>query len=985
MCDGYVNLDVSIGKVTIPQFRFYVVSTGDSMMGVNLFDALDGIIFIGPARILDVPTQPITESTVSLTEYPTLLKEFGTLKGFCHRPAVDPKVAPVQQKFWHPPFSLRETISAEIQRLEKEGIIERIESSPWVSNIVVVEKKTGGIRLCVNLTDVNKAIIPARFPLPTMEELASELAGATIFSKLDMKWGYLQVELAEESRYLTAFVTHDGVFQHKKLPYGISSSPSAYHQIVRTMTQNIPGTVNILDDILIYGRDIKEHDERLRTVLSRLEKYNATLRVDKCVIGTREVEFNGHRISAADVLPLNSNVQGIMDIPTPTNAKQLLRFVCTVSYYAKFLPSFAEVAMPLRNLLKRDVEWVWSHECQQAFERLKDMIAKPPVLAHFDVEATTIVSCDASGTAIGACLAQKRKGVERPVAFASRVLSSAERKYSVSEREALACLWACERWHFYLYGRKFVLRTDHQALRTLLTAGGSGHRPLRLHRWHDRLCQYNFAVEFQPGKLNTVTDCLSRAVDENVQAPPSDESVIDEFAVNTVFGDLNLPVVMPQQLASASAADETLAMVRRWIIEGWPERRKLPANVGPYYAVRDELTVLADGSLIRGERAVIPLSLQRQVLRLAHEGHPGVVRMKQRCREAIWWPAIDRDVECFVRNCQPCIVSGKSIKPQPAPLKPIEWPSGPWRKIAVDIAGEFQAAPPHQRFLLVTVDLYSKWPEVMFCSTITTATVTKFLTLLFSRFGLVDEIITDNGKQLVSAEFEQYLLTLGIKHCRTAFYNPQANGAVERFNRVLKDGIKAGMIDGCTFEQAVIQTLATYRSTAQCTTGIPPAKLMYSFEVQMPLSRMRHSSVTAQQPDTAAVQKRVRLRQDQMVARHDSRQRARPIELSAGDFVRILLPKKDHKLAPSFSEPREVQRANRRTVWLTNGQRWSVRRCVLHSRAQLDSEDHELADYTIPIAEREQSLTSAQPLGRAVRYSTRLRKPKQFGPDFVRY
>jgi transposase InsO family protein len=987
-CSGYVNLDVKIGDVTIPQFRFYVVKTGESMMGVNLFDAFGGKIHIGTIQILNVPTQPsmqsTTMSTVSLTEFPTLLKEFGTLKGFCHRPMVDPTVKPVQQKFWHPPIALRESISAELHRLETAGIIERIESSPWMSNIVVAKKRTGGIRLCTCMTDVNKAIIPTRYPLPTMEELAAKLAGAKVFSKLDMKWGYLQVELAKESRYLTAFVTHEGVFQHKTLPFGISSGPSAYQQIARTMTAGISGCQNLLDDFLIYGRDMKEHDERLRRVLARLQKYNATLRADKCVIGANEVEFNGHRISAAGILPLQSNVQGIIDMPTPKNAKELLRFISTASYYMKFVPSFSDIVRPLRNLLGPDAVWAWTPACQQTFDQLKCMIAEPPVLAHFDVDAITVVSADASAFALGANLSQIKDGVERPVAYASRVLSSAERKYSVSEREALACIWACERWHFYLYGRKFVLRTDHQALRTLLATGGSGHRPLRLHRWYDRLQQYNYTVEYKPGKTHAVPDCLSRAAGDSSQAPPTDDYLADEPTVNTVFGDLNLPVVTPQQLATASAGDETLSAVRRLVIEGWPDSRRLTADVNQYYAVREQLTVLADGSLTRGERAVIPTSLQRQVLQLAHEGHPGIVRMKQRCREAVWWPAIDKDVEAYVRNCQACIVSGKSVKPQPAPLKPVEWPSGPWRKIAIDIAGEFQSAPQHQRFLLVAVDLYSKWPEVMLCTTITTATVTEFLTSIFSRFGLVDEIITDNGKQLISAEFDGYLSQLGIKHCRTSVYNPQSNGAVERFNRVLKDGIKASMIDGSTFEQAVCQTLATYRSTVQCTTGVSPAKLIYAFDVQMPLSRLKQQNQAAQQPDRTQIKKRVQFKQDQMASRHDARQKARPLELSSGDFVRIKLPRSEHKLAPSFSEPREVKRANGRTVWLKNGQRWSVRRCILHSRAEADPDDRELADYIILATENKQSI-AAERQTEGVRRTTRIRRPKQFGSDFVRY
>ena len=977
-CIGYINVDVTVGDVTVPQFRFYIVEHGNSMMGVNLFDAFQGKVHIAGADILNVPVHPTLSTTVSLDEFPVLTKEFGTLKVFQHKPAVDHQVTPVQQKFWHPPMALRDTIATELRRMEQEDVIERIDSSPWVSNLVIARKKDGNIRLCVNLTDVNKAIIPTRYPLPTMEELTSAVAGAKVLSKLDMKWGYLQVPMAEESRFLTAFVTHVGVFQFKRLPFGLASAPSAYQQIVRKIIEGIPGCTNILDDILVWGRNTQEHDEHLRAVLYRLQMYNATLRVDKCVIGASEVDFNGHRISGDGILPLQSNVQGIMDIPTPTNVKQLTRFICTATYYMKFVPSFAEIAAPLRERLKQDSIWSWTSECQRAFDRLKLMISNPPILAHFDVEATTVVSCDASGSAIGGCLSQIKDGVERPVAFASRSLSAAERKYSVSEREALACIWACERWHFYLYGRKFLLRTDHQALKSLLVSGGSGHRPLRLHRWHDRLYQYNFDVEYCPAKQNAVADCLSRSFDDNqsVADIKSDDIMPEEFFVNTVFGNSDNPVITHQELAAASMNDTTLSKVSKMIVDGWPASKCVSDDSKPYYSVRDELSVTSDNTVVRGERVIVPSALRQQVLQLAHEGHPGIVRMKQKCREMVWWPGIDKDIEVYVRHCEACIISGKSLQSRPAQLQAIEWPSEPWRKIAIDIAGEFQVAPSHQRFVVVAVDLHSKWPEVMMCGTITSTNIIEFLTSLFSRFGLVDEIISDNGRQFVSAEFQQFLSNLGIKHCCTALYNPQSNGAVERFNRVLKDGIKAGMADGCSFAQAIQQTLASYRSTPHTTTGVSPAKLLYNFNMNMPLTRMRpgHRSKEIEHPK---VQQRVRIAQDKMARNFNARHRAVPYSFKSGDYVRIRLPTRSHKLSPTYSEPRQVLKASGHTVWLSNGQRWNVRRCILHA----DDEVPDQAEFTFP------SSTSPDPIPDPpvvdMRRSARLPKPRNFGPDFV--
>jgi len=202
------------------------------------------------------------------------------------------------------------------------------------------------------------------------------------------------------------------------------------------------------------------------------------------------------------------------------------------------------------------------------FDLLKKMISEQPVLAHFDMEATTVISCDASGTAVGACLSQVKCGVKWPVAFASRALSEAERKYSVSEREALACIWACERWHVCTYGRVLILRTDHQALKTLLTSGGSGHRPLRLRRWHDRLMQYNDIVEYWPARLHAVPDCLSRFNEDVAEVPSCANYLPDDTSINTIFGNTDKPVITQQQLAATSADDDALNRIRSRIVGG---------------------------------------------------------------------------------------------------------------------------------------------------------------------------------------------------------------------------------------------------------------------------------------------------------------------------------------------------------------------------------------------------------------------------------
>lgn len=970
-CKGCVHASVRVNNCWLQNFRFYITENGPSVMGVDLFDALGGVASVAGSVLPTSLTSSVaavtvdqvqSSSSVCLEQYPVLLKQSGTLTGFVHKPLVDDTVTPVRQKFWHPPLAKREPIANELRRLEQDGVIERVDASSWTSNILTVPKKDGSLRLCVNLTDVNRAIIPERYPLPTMDELTETIAGSVVFSKIDLLWGYLQLELAEESRYLTAFVTHIGVFRFRSLPFGLASGPSAFHQVIQKIIEGLDGCVNILDDILLYARSMAEHDERLRRLLERLSKYNATVRKDKCIIGASEVDFNGHRISASGILPLSSNVDAIQRIPVPEDPRQLSRFVSTAAYYLKFVPEFAELCDPLRQLLRADAVWNWSPTCQANFEELKHRIQSPPVLAHFDVNLPTIVTCDASAVAIGATLSQRHRDSERPVAFASRTLSPAERRYSASERESLACLWACEHWHFYLYGRKFTLVTDHQALKTLLTSGGTGHRPLRLHRWADRLFQYDFSVVYRPGKLNIVADCLSRAFPVPrprllPPAPPGEVSpaVVDEddVMIQTIFGHLATSVVTLDMVVAATDTDVELQQIMQFVVQGWPAKKNMPPTTSPFFQVRDELSLVASGRcLLRETRIVVPAALRRRLLELAHEGHPGISRMKSKCREAIWWPGIDADVERFVRDCQPCIVSGKSLRPSAGPLLPVPRPDVAWRKISLDIAGEFVAAPTQHRYMIVAIDYHSKWPETATCSRVTSSAVIDFLNQIFDRFGLVEEIVTDNGAQFVSSEFESYLLSHGIRHSRSALYSPQANAEVERFNRVMKEGVRTGLADGQTFLTSVRHVLASYRMTPQTTTGVTPASLMLSFPVRTPLTLLpqsvRSSSSTTSRsslpssspPSTvlssSSVASRVRFAQQNMAQYHDQRHHARPSLFVAGDMVRYQLPNRPHKLSPVYSGPVQVSKASGNTVWLTNGQRWNVRRCILH-RSSLKS------------------------------------------------
>ncbi len=289
----------------------------------------------------------------------------------------------------------------------------------------------------MDLRAVNQAVIPGRHPLPTAEDITVEFHGSNMFSKLDSKQGYLQLPMAEDAQYITASVTHMAVFQFRQMPFGLSSAPSASQKMMTSVLAGIPGVAIYMDDIAVHGLDRKTHNERLDHVFQRLACHQLTVNNEKCLIGVAEIPFVGHYVSSKGIAPLSSNVEAILRLPPPESVSDLSTFLGMTNYYLCFLEDYARTSEPLRCLLKKGVPWVWSTECQSAFHRLKQHITSAPILAHFSSEATTFVTGDASATAIGAVLSQEQEGVERPVAFVSRVFSSAEQKYSAGKERHL--------------------------------------------------------------------------------------------------------------------------------------------------------------------------------------------------------------------------------------------------------------------------------------------------------------------------------------------------------------------------------------------------------------------------------------------------------------------------------------------------------------------------------------------------------------------
>ena len=337
--------------------------------------------------------------------------------------------------------------------------------------------------------------------------------------------------------------------------------------------------------------------------------------------------------------------------------------------------------------------------------------------------------------------------------------------------------------------------------------------------------------------------------------------------------------------------------------------------------------MIDDDIVARGTQVVIPKALQQRVLQIAHEGHPGIVRMKQRCRATVWWPGIDKRIEQHVKDCESCCLSEKAGSARPAPLQPVPWPQKPWQDLQIDIFGEVVAAPHNERFLVVVHDRHSKWPEIATTGTVTTTSVINILEKIFTRWGLPESVTTDNGPQFVSDQFEAFLAGYDIRHNLTSRYNPQANGGVERLNRVLKESLKASLAEGKKFDEAIQIFLRTYRSTPHAITGVTPAELMINRNLRLGLNVLQPRKPSTDNMKAKASE--IAARQEKAKAYTDQRRRARQPQFRVGDWVRVARPMRKHKLATALSSPKQIKKLiGSNAFLLSDNTRWNARRLV---------------------------------------------------------
>ncbi|XP_028412533.1 uncharacterized protein K02A2.6-like [Dendronephthya gigantea] len=864
-----------------------------------------------------------------------------------HHIEVDPNIKPVIHPPRKVPAALRHRILKELERMVDLGVIEKqSEPTSWVNSMVTVVKPNK-LRICIDPRDLNRAIRREHYPLPTVEEVVSRLPKARVFSTLDASSGFWQIELDDSSSTLCTFNTPFGRYRFKRLPFGISSAPEVFQKVMTTLLEGLDGVECIADDILVWGKDISQHNQRLRSVLDRCQERNLKLNREKCEIQRTQLTYVGHLLTADGLQPDPEKIRAIQQMPEPADKQAVMRFM--------------EISAPLRSLLESKTEWHWGESQKKSFQQLKSLVASTPVLKYYDVNCPVTLSVDASSHGLGAVIMQD----QQPIAYASRALTSNQQKYAQIEKELLAVVYGCSKFHQYIYGQTVKVETDHKPLEAIFRKP-LHQTPLRLQRMLLQLQRYSLEVTYKPGKEMYLPDTLSRA-----HLNEEKESLLDE-ELEVCLLDLELPI-SPEKLKEfqdATDQDTALQNLKTVILSGWPNTRsQVHPDIREFWSYQNELTYMHQ-LLFRNQKLIVPKVLRGEMLKRIHQAHLGIVKCKQRAREILFWPGMGNEIEEMVSKCPTCNENRNSNIKQP--LTPHEIPDRPWAKIGVDLF-EFK----NTNYLLC-VDYYSKFPEVAKLPSLKSSATITALKSIFARHGIPDEVVSDNGPQFASVEFKNFSEVWEFLHITSSPGYPQSNGQVERTVQTVKKLLKKADESG----QDPYLSILEYRNSPLDSFNKSPAQLLMSRRLK---SRLPTITSLLQPQIQQNVVKKLRSSQQIQKKYYDIGSRVLP-PLRKGEVARMQRKGKwvqvtvieQHDRAPQSylvqTQDGRIFRRNRRHLLKTN-----ERQCdSFNEDSEEDTPQTEhvpMQTEHLPVEEEKHANTEGIQI---TRYGRRVRKPHRY-------
>ena len=805
-----------------------------------------------------------------------LFKEYGRLfalekNDLGHTTKVKHKIrlndyTPFKERYRRVPPHLYEEVRRHLKEMVEIGAI-RKSNSPWASAVVLVRKKDGSLRFCIDLRHLNNRTIKDAYSLPRIEETLDCLNGAKIFTSLDLKSGYWQVEMEEESKPLTAFTVGPlGFFECERMPFGLTNAPATFQRLM----ENCLGDLHLnwciiyLDDIIVFSETPKEHIKRLRGVFQKLASAGLKLKPNKCEFFKKKITYLGYVVSEEGIEVDPKKTEAVKNWPVPKTVTDVRSFLGFTNQYRKFIPKYAHVAGPLNGLIsgdnskkkKREVQW--TSECQEAFETLKEHCCTTPVLAYADYKRPFRLHTDASDLGLGAVLYQQdENGKNKVIAYASRTLNQAEKNYPAHKLEFLALKWAVtSRFHEYLYGGEFAVYTDNNPLTYVLSMAkldATGQR------WIAALANYNFSLHYKSGKTNIEADALSRIPNREGEIS-IDKDAVQAIANAMQIGEFSELNENPNLIVCKSAVPTP----KKFSNEDWVREQTQDPDIGQFIqllkgnkveSLTDDVSImkrkrgryiLRNGLLykkcVSNNREtgylqfVLPKLFRKQALEACHDeiGHLGIERTTSLLKDRFYWPKMENDIEEYVKTCPRCL-KFKAI-PERAELNIIDV-TRPLELVHIDFLTIEAPKKDKDVNILVVTDHFTRYAQAYVTRSQTAPIVASTLwEKFFVHYGFPEKILSDQGRNFESNLIAELCKLVQIKKLRTTPYRPEGNGSCERFNRTL-----ISMIGTLPEELKVhwpqhVSTLThAYNCTRNNATGFSPYFLMYGRQPLLPI------------------------------------------------------------------------------------------------------------------------------------------------------
>ena len=874
-------------------------------------------------------SEPSIEEIPIINEY---IDVFGEVEGVPHHRPVEfqisliPGASPIIKKPTRMgPNELKE-LKKQLEELESKGFI-RPSNSCWGAPVVFVKKHDGTLRMCIDYRELNKVTIKNKYPLPRIDDLFDQLSGAKIFSRLDLASGFHQMKVEDSSVKYTAFNTRYGLYEFLVMPFGLTNAPSYFVDLMNRIFRDYLDkfVLIFIDDILIYSRTVEEHENHLHLVLSRLREKDLKAKFSKCAFWKEEVHFLGHVVSAKGISVNPNKIVAIQAWKRPSTVGEVRSFMGMAGYYRRFIKDFSKMSSPLTNLTRKNQPFRWTEKCEQAFSKIKEALVNAPVLRVPEGNEDLIVYTDASGSGLGAVLMQQ----DQVIAYASRQLKPHESKYATHDLELAAVVYALKLWRHYLLGAKFILYTDHKALKYLFSQKDLN---MRQHRWVEFLAAYDLDILYTPGKANKVADALSR------QHAKVAMLMIEEFKNLSLLTDLEIEEdneVNMEMIEGGKKGKLSLITLQSDLIlkvgkmqEEDPDLLEKKSLIEKGEEVPN-YHIDKNGYLRNKSKICVPknIGLKEEILNKYHRSkysiHPGSTKMYQNLKRDYWWTGMKADVAKYVAKCMTCQqVKAETQRPSGL-LQPLSIPQWKWEDISMDFIDGLPRSKRGNTSIWVVVDRLTKVAHFIPVKAERNAPKLAqiFMKEVVRLHGIPKTIVSDRDTIFTSRFWKSFQKAIGSELCLSTAYHPQSDGQTEVINKVLEDLLRACILDfGGNWEDHLHLAEFTYNNSYQSTIGMAPFEALYGKPCLSPICWVEAGEKAVLGPEyIKETTEKIELVRRRMAAAQDRQKKfadkkRKQVEYEVGDYVfikvspmkKVLRFGKQGKLTPRYVGPYKI-------------------------------------------------------------------------------